>query len=165
MQNITPLWDEKFINFLGRGRAPPQTPLPLAAYGASILASSALDLRPPMFQWRWWPCTLTARPQLNACSQHTNWNKLKSSRTTRTGIREWRTGRAPTVLVSPWLWRAWPMNASCNWVNYRSVQFSSMCCEQVNRLPSRRYKPPSRFFCSQAVKQPHFFGLVASRGK
>jgi len=35
---------EKFINFLGRGAAPPQTPL--AAYGASILASSALDLRP-----------------------------------------------------------------------------------------------------------------------
>jgi len=35
---------EKFINFLGRGAARPQTPL--AAYGASILASSALDLRP-----------------------------------------------------------------------------------------------------------------------
>jgi len=52
MHHITPFRDEKFINFLGRGTAAPQT-LPLAAYGASILASSALDLRPPaMFQWR-----------------------------------------------------------------------------------------------------------------
>jgi len=28
-----------------------------------------------------------------------------------------------------WCWRAWPMNASCNWVNFfnfRSVQFSSV---------------------------------------
>jgi len=33
------------------------------------------------------------------------------------------------------------------------------------RLPSRRYKPPSRIFCSQAVKQPHFFCLDASRRK
>jgi len=46
MHHITPFCDEKFINFLGRGTALPQTP-PLADYGASILASSALDLRPP----------------------------------------------------------------------------------------------------------------------
>jgi len=46
MHHITSLWDEKFLNFLGRGTISPQT-LPLAAYGASILASSALDLRPP----------------------------------------------------------------------------------------------------------------------
>ena len=45
MHHITPLWDEKFVNFLRRGCAPLQTPL--AAYGASILASSAFDLRPP----------------------------------------------------------------------------------------------------------------------
>ena len=44
--HITPFWDEKLINFLGRGTAPPQTP-PLAAYGDSTLASSALDLRTP----------------------------------------------------------------------------------------------------------------------
>ena len=49
MHHIAPFWDEKFMNFLGRGC---QNPTPLAAYGASILASSALDLRPPMFQWR-----------------------------------------------------------------------------------------------------------------
>ena len=51
MHHITPFWDEKFINFLGRGIAACQTPVPqppsVAAYGASILASSALDLRPP----------------------------------------------------------------------------------------------------------------------
>ena len=46
LHHITPFWDEKFINFLGRGTASPQTQ-PLAAYGALILASSALDLRPP----------------------------------------------------------------------------------------------------------------------
>ena len=46
MHHITPFWDEKFINLLGRGTAPPRTPH-LAAYGALILASSALDLRPP----------------------------------------------------------------------------------------------------------------------
>jgi len=45
MHHITPFWDEKFLNFLGRGTAP-QTPL--VAYCASILASSALDLRPPL---------------------------------------------------------------------------------------------------------------------
>ena len=45
MHHTTSFWDEKFINFLRRGTAPLQTPL--AAYGASILASSALDLRPP----------------------------------------------------------------------------------------------------------------------
>ena len=28
MHHITPFWDEKFINFLGRGTAPPQTPPP-----------------------------------------------------------------------------------------------------------------------------------------
>ena len=57
MHHITPFRDEKFINFLGRGTAPPQTH-PLAAYGASILASSALDLRPPMFPWRGRPCSI-----------------------------------------------------------------------------------------------------------
>jgi len=46
MHHITPFRDEKFINLLGRGTASPQTP-PLAAYGSSILASSALDLQPP----------------------------------------------------------------------------------------------------------------------
>jgi len=45
MHRITPFSDEKFINFLERDTDPPQTH-PLAAYGASILASSALDLRP-----------------------------------------------------------------------------------------------------------------------
>jgi len=30
---------------------------PLTAYGASILASLALDLRPPTFQWCWRPCS------------------------------------------------------------------------------------------------------------
>jgi len=45
MHHITPFWNKKFVNFLGRGTAPPQTPH-LGAYGASILASSALDLRP-----------------------------------------------------------------------------------------------------------------------
>ena len=46
MHHITPFYGEKFMNFLGRGTVLPQTPT-LAAYGASILASSALDLRPP----------------------------------------------------------------------------------------------------------------------
>jgi len=46
MHHVTPFWDEKFINFLGRGTALPRLQ-PLAAYGASILASSALDPRPP----------------------------------------------------------------------------------------------------------------------
>jgi len=45
MHHITSFSDEKFINFLGRGTALPR-PTPFAAYGASILASSALDLRP-----------------------------------------------------------------------------------------------------------------------
>jgi len=49
----------KLINFFGKGHstAPPQTH-PFAVYGASILESSALDLRPPMFEWRWrhWLC-------------------------------------------------------------------------------------------------------------
>jgi len=40
----------------------------------------------------------------------------------RIGIYEPRTRWAPTVLVSlqpikSWRWRAWPMNASCNWVD------------------------------------------------
>jgi len=48
MHHITPFWDEKFINFLGRGTTAPQTPPPSPLiYGASILASSALNLRPP----------------------------------------------------------------------------------------------------------------------
>ena len=47
MHHITPFSDEKFINFLGRGTQPLPRPTPLAAYAASILASSALDLRPP----------------------------------------------------------------------------------------------------------------------
>jgi len=42
MHYITPFLDEKIINFLPRPH-----PLAGAAYGASILASSALDLRPP----------------------------------------------------------------------------------------------------------------------
>ena len=46
MHHITPFRDKKIINFLGMGTAPSQTP-PLAAYGASLLATSALDLRPP----------------------------------------------------------------------------------------------------------------------
>jgi len=28
IHHITPFWEEKFINFLGRGKTPPQTPLP-----------------------------------------------------------------------------------------------------------------------------------------
>jgi len=54
MHHITPFLRWKIHKFSGKGHSPSPDP-PLAAYGASILASSALDLRPPMFQWRWRP--------------------------------------------------------------------------------------------------------------
>jgi len=46
------------------------------------------------------------------------------------GIYLFRTDWAPAVLFLPqpiqwWRWRAWPMNASCNWVD--SLQVSSVC--------------------------------------
>jgi len=48
MHHITPFWDEKFINFLGRGTAPPQTH-PLAAYIRRLdsLVFVARPARPP----------------------------------------------------------------------------------------------------------------------
>jgi len=56
MHHITPFWEEKFINFLRKGTSvPPQTPPPRRLRRLDSLASSALDLRPPMFQWRWHP--------------------------------------------------------------------------------------------------------------
>jgi len=45
----------KIHKFSAKGHSPSPDRTPLAAYGASILASSALYLRPPMFQWRWRP--------------------------------------------------------------------------------------------------------------
>jgi len=55
MHHVTPFWDEKFINFLGRGTVPPQTPpsSPPTAPRFSRLRRSTCD--PPMFQWRWRP--------------------------------------------------------------------------------------------------------------
>jgi len=71
-----------------------------------------------------------------------NWTPLRefqlanSGVGSRIGLHVLRTDRALTVLVSlrpintkyvqPWCRRAWPMNASCNWVDlFQSVQFSS----------------------------------------
>ena len=47
MHHITPFWDKKIHKFSGKGHSPSPDLTPLAAYGASILASSALDLRLP----------------------------------------------------------------------------------------------------------------------
>jgi len=72
MHHITPFWDEKF-KFSGKGHSPSPYPTSLAAYGASILASSALDLRPPIFQWRWRPwldCTVIVAV---CCSTSVEW--------------------------------------------------------------------------------------------
>jgi len=63
LHHITPFWDEKFINFLWRGTAPPQTPPPSppTAPRFSRLRRSTCD--PPMFQWRWRPAAILDRRQ------------------------------------------------------------------------------------------------------
>ena len=53
---------------------------------------------------------------------HNTRTELNSSVNSSTGIHALRTYQALTVLVSvqpikSWRWRAWPMNASCDWVD------------------------------------------------
>jgi len=58
MHTITPFWDEKFINFLGRSTAPLQTPPPrrLRRLDSRVFGTRPAT-PPPMLQWRWrpWP--------------------------------------------------------------------------------------------------------------
>ena len=41
------------------------------------------------------------------------------------------TKRSSFGAVMSWRWRAWPMNASCNWGQFSSVQF--VCCQEAFR--------------------------------
>jgi len=59
----------KIHNFLGRGAIPL-----LVAYGASILASSALDLRPPNI-----PVALTATPMC-LCLSVASWSSIETAK-------------------------------------------------------------------------------------
>jgi len=70
--------------------------------------------------------------RLKACSRHMNWTQLNSSSWTDLNrLHVFRTRWAPTVPVSlqpimSCCWRAWPMNASCNWVDLLQDSFSSV---------------------------------------
>jgi len=79
---------KKIHKFSGKGHSPSPDPTPLAAYRASILASSALDLRPPNV-----PVALTPM-QLNlyrteTTSKSVKQKKLKTKKTDmpRTTVR------------------------------------------------------------------------------
>ena len=81
--HITPFWDEKFINFLGRGTAPPQTH-PLAAYIRRLdsLVFVARPARPPQ------------------CSSGVDAHGVVVAR------RTWRWSRRSTTCVVSWASRA-----------------------------------------------------------
>ena len=55
MHHITPFWNEKFINFLRRGTAPPQTPPPSPPTAPRFSRLRRLTCDPLMFRWRWRP--------------------------------------------------------------------------------------------------------------
>jgi len=87
------------------------------------------------------------------------------------GIHVFRTDWALTVLVSlqltkSWRWRAWPLNASCNWVNllqFSSVQFSSCAVncplENITTERSAVHESTDDLFSSSVSDKSHYFTI------
>jgi len=83
-----------------------------------------------------------ASDQLKASSQHINLTELngtpgcelqRDQAPWNTRVQNWSSTKRPSFAAASnqyavwaWRWRAWPMNASCNWVDFfKSVQFMS----------------------------------------
>ena len=96
MHHITLFWDEKIINILWRGTAPPQTPPPRL----DSRVFGARPATPSMFQWRWRPREYRHRPVRCACPWRASrrwrshsWPSPASRRRTAARRRSASTGR------------------------------------------------------------------------
>jgi len=103
------------------------------------------------------------------------WNVFMHSRSSLNtcfpmNVHSTRTIWAPTVLVSlqpieSWRWRAWPMNASCNWVDLlpvSSVQFSSYAVYTLTKVTACTGDACTMFFSPANVSASSLVDLIAN---
>jgi len=111
----------------------------------------------------------------HAVTEHSTWSPVRRVHCEpprwMIGIQVFRTDWALTVLVSlqltqSWRWRAWPLNASCNWVNllqFSSVQFSSCAvnCPLENSTTERSavHESTDDLFSSSVSDKSHYFTI------